>query len=88
MRIIEKLNKSKYDIFWWMIKILFLVIPRYKKTRNIKKIQSINFDECLEYIFWYTHFYLENIIHLAKILRALLSNNNGILHFWKKSMIQ
>ena len=29
-------------------------------------------------------FYLKNIIYLSKILRALLSNKNGILHFWKK----
>ena len=57
-----------------------LVSP-YEKDQKIKKIQTMNFDSCSKR-FLYTHFYLRDIIYLSKILRALLSNKNGILHFW------
>ena len=62
--------------------MLCLVIPPLLKTRKIENGQSINLDECLK-TFLYTLFYLGHIIYLARILRALLSNKNGILHFWK-----
>ena len=35
-------------------------------------------------MFWSSLLYLGKIIYLAKIMRALLSNKNGILHFEKK----
>ena len=80
MRIIEKLKKSKYEIFLWMIKILCLIIPPYK-NQKIEKCQLIHFDECLKYIFLWTPFYLRNIIYLAKIMRSLLSDKDGIRIF-------
>ena len=64
-----------------MTKILCLVIPPYgeiQKSRNINQsilmnVQNIYFDR--------TPFYLGNEIYLAKLLRALLSNKNRILHY-------
>ena len=67
--------------------IMFGYIPSIK-TRKIGKGQSINFDEYPKLFLWYTPFYLGNIVSLAKILRALLSNKNRILHLWKKPIIK
>ena len=54
-------------------------LPTYEKGQKIKKYQTFNFDE---FSFWgYTPLYLSNIMYLTQILRALLSNNNGILHY-------
>ena len=64
----------------WSTYYVWLYTLPIKKDK-IEKGQSINFDECFKNI--NTPFYLRNIINLAKILRALLSNKNGVLHFWK-----
>ena len=54
-----------------------------EKSKNVEQYILMNFEK----VFLLTTFYLGNIIYLAKILRALLSNKNGILYFWKKSII-
>ena len=36
---LRKLNKSKYEIFWWIIKIYCVCYPPYGKIRKIKKCQ-------------------------------------------------
>ena len=48
MRIIEKAQQSKYDIFLMNDQnIMFgYTSPPYGKTRRIEKFQSIHFDEC------------------------------------------
>ena len=50
----KMINEDKWEsstnrnmrFFWWIIKILCLVLPPLWKTRKIKKCQSTNFDEC------------------------------------------
>ena len=38
--------------------------------------------------FWYTPFYIGNIVYLARIVRALSSNKIVFLHLCKKLIIQ
>ena len=52
--------------------------PLWEKPK-IETFRFIHFDECSKTII--DPFYLRNIIYLAKILKALLSNKNGILYF-------
>ena len=68
--------------------IMFGLPPPYGKTQKLEKCQTIYFDECWNNFFGWTPFYIENIIYLAKILRALLSNKMVFLHFCKKSIIK
>ena len=49
------------------------------KKLNNRKIPINYFDECLEYIF-IDPVILREYNFLARIMRALLSNNNGILY--------
>ena len=56
--------------------------PPYEKDQKIEKCQTFNFDEYPKY-FLYSLLYLRNILYLAQMMRALLSNKNGILHFEK-----
>ena len=61
---------------------ILLVRHLYEKDHKIENVEQyilIDVQNC----FWKTTFYLRNKFYLAKILRALLSNKNGILHYWK-----
>ena len=84
MRIIEKTQQIK---IWFRKKEIskyyfWLSPPPYKNSKNRKR--PINsFWWMFKIMFWCTPFYIRNIICLSKILRALLSNKNRILHFWK-----
>ena len=60
----------------------FFVRPPMKKMKKSKNVKHLNLMN-VQNIFWCSPFYLRNIIYLAQIIRALLSNKNGILHFWK-----
>ena len=84
----RKLSKSKYDIFWWMIQILCLVRPPYGKFEKSKNVHQFILMNVQINFFGVPLFYLRNVIFFAKILRALLSNKNEILHYLKKSIVQ
>ena len=75
--------KTQQIVIWDFLmndqNIIFGYTPTIK-TLRIERFQPIDFDECEKYVYWYTSFYLGNIIYLAKILRALLTNKNGIFH--------
>ena len=85
VRKIDK-NWSMWN-FWWIIEILCLGYPPLWKSQKIEKWQIICLDECWKYVFM-DPFYIGDIIYLAKIVRALLSNKTFFLHFCKKSIIQ
>ena len=81
-------RKMRKNEFWWMITIFFWLDPPYEndqKAENVKQFILINVQNN---VFGCYLLYLRNVIYLAKILRALLSNKNEILHFWKKSITQ
>ena len=50
--------------------LLLGLSPPYGKTQRIEKIQTIYFDKYLK-TNWHASFYIENIIYLDKIVRAL-----------------
>ena len=62
-----------------MIKILYLVIPPYGKTRKLKNVNQLILMN-VQIIVLVDPFLLKEYNLLAKILRDLLSNKNGILH--------
>ena len=43
----DKTQQTENEIFWWMIKILFLVILPLLKNWNTEEGKLINLDECL-----------------------------------------
>ena len=51
----------------------------YLKIEKLKRANQLSLMNVKKK--WYTHFYSGKILYLAKILRALLSNINEILHF-------
>ena len=65
------------NIFW-----LDPPIKKIEKSKNVKQLILMNVHFLIYPILF------RNIIYLAKILRDLLSNKNGIANFWKKSIIQ
>ena len=83
----ENSIKSKYvQNFMNNQNIMFGYTPpmeKLEKPKNDKQyiLMNVNF-------FIYTPFYIGNIIYLARTLRALLSNKNGILQFCKKAILQ
>ena len=85
---VGKLKKLKYVKILMNDQNIMLGYPpsmeKLGKSKNVNQLILMNVWNS----FSYTPFYLGNIIYLAKILRALFSNKNGILHFWKKSIIQ
>ena len=79
----ENSTKSKYVKNLMNDQNIMLGYSPPMENSKIEKYQPITFWWMFKVFFWYTPFYLWNIIYLAKILRALLSNKNGILYFWK-----
>ena len=83
-----KINKESQQIEKWEISILmnaedfFWCYPRMKKIKRTK-MWKIDCDRYPKYIFCKTPVYLRGKYILVQMMRALLSNNNGILHFWK-----
>ena len=80
MRINEKARQIEiWDFFMNDQNMMFGYTPPNGKTWTIEKFNQLN----MIYPFLLKEYNL-----LAKILRALVSNKNGILHFWIKSIIQ
>ena len=76
------IRKRRKNEFWWMITIFFWLDSPYEndqKPKNVKQFILINVQNNV----FGDPFYLRNIYFFVQILRALLSNKNGILHFWK-----
>ena len=65
---------DKWYLFMMNDRDIFLVRPPLRKRSKDWKYQTIDFNECSKFMFWWTPFYLMNIISFAKILRSLLSN--------------
>ena len=70
---LRKLNKWKIGIFLINDQLVFLLDPPTKEVKNSKNIKHLILMN-VQNIFWCFLFYLRNIIYLAKIMRALLSN--------------
>ena len=82
MRISEKAQQiERWDIFdeWSIYFWLTPPMKNIKKPKNVKHLILINVQNDL----FDTPHFLRIIIYLSKILKALSSNKNGILHFWK-----
>ena len=62
--------------------------PPYGKFEKSKNVHQFILMNVQINFFGVPLFYLRNVIFLAKILRALLSNKNEILHYLKKSIVQ
>ena len=62
------------EIFDELSKYYVWVIPPYGKSRKIEKWQIIFFDALWKWFFSWTPFYKGDIIYLATIMRALMSN--------------
>ena len=67
---------------------IFLMRPLMKKIKKPKYVKKLILMDIQNNMFGNKPIYLRDIIFLAWIPRALLSNKNGILYFWKKSTIQ
>ena len=71
----EELKKIEIcEIIWWIIKILCLWYPSPMEKVEKSEMRTNMFWWMLKIFFWSTPFYIGNIIYLAKIVRALLSN--------------
>ena len=75
------------ELIWWLIKILCLWYLSPMKQVEKPKLRTNMFWWIMKTLFWCNPFYVENIIYLAKIVRALSSNKIVFLHFCKKSTI-
>ena len=51
-------------------------MEKLEKSKNFNQLFLMNVQD----IFLLAPFYLRNIIYLAKILRALLNNKNGVMY--------
>ena len=58
-----------------------LMIPRYEKNQKTEKGEKSILMDIQNNCFGETPVYLRGVIFLAQILRALLSNKNGIFNF-------
>ena len=82
MRISEKAEQMKKLDFSDKGSIFFVRPPHMKNIKKSKKVKHLIVINVKNIVPWYM-FYLKSIIYLDQILRALLSNKNGILNFWK-----
>ena len=57
-------------------------MKKQKTSKDVNKLFLMNVQNIC------SMFYLGNIIYVAKLPKSLLSNNNGILHFSLKEIIQ
>ena len=61
--------------------------PPYEKDEKLKNVKQLILMNVQNNFFGEPRSHKEYNF-LAQVLRALLSNKNGILYFWKKSIIQ